>query len=392
MEVSETPKVAVVGTGQTEHGKRQDVSYPELVYTAVRRALDDAGLTIDEIDAVVTGSMPAPMEGVNAPHLYWGTDPTGAVMKPMIRVATCGSTGISIAHSAYYHVASEMFNVVLAVGAEKQYEGEPQGTMRTVRDIAFLGPFAAGAPGTFAIQSNEYMHRYGQKEEEVRAAAAELSVRNHTDALDNPYAHIKIKIRVEDVLKSRIICYPVRLLDVCPSSDGACAVIFASENKARKITDTPAWIKGLGYSGEEYWPGDSDKVIWQSAIGAARTAYKLAGIKNPRKELDVAEVYNPFTFQELLFYECFNFCGKGEALKLVKDGVVTRSGELPCDPSGGVLCTNPIGATALVRVAEAAMQITGKAGKHQIPDAETALAHGMGGPEQLNGVMILGRQ
>ncbi|MEX2722282.1 MAG: thiolase domain-containing protein, partial [Candidatus Freyarchaeota archaeon] len=103
------------------------------------------------------------------------------------------------------------------------------------------------------------------------------------------------------------------------------------------------------------------------------------------------EVYNPFTFQELLFYECFGFCGRGEAVNLVEEGVVMRSGELPCDPSGGVLCTNPIGATALVRVAEAAMQVTGKAGKHQIPDAETALAHGMGGPEQLNGVMILGR-
>ncbi|MHA1645075.1 MAG: thiolase C-terminal domain-containing protein, partial [Candidatus Freyarchaeota archaeon] len=96
---------------------------------------------------------------------------------------------------------------------------------------------------------------------------------------------------------------------------------------------------------------------------AARAAYKLAGIRNPLKELDVAEVYNPFTFQEMLFYECFDFCGKGEALNLVRDEVVMRGGELPCDPSGGVLCTNPIGATALVRVAEAALQASGKAGK-----------------------------
>ncbi|MHA1362872.1 MAG: thiolase C-terminal domain-containing protein [Candidatus Freyarchaeota archaeon] len=384
-------RVAVVGTGQTEHGKRRDVNFPELVYTAVRRALDDAGLTVDEIDAVVTGSMPALMEGVNAPHLYWGTDPTGAGSKPLMRIATCGSTGISIAHSAFYHVASGLFDVVLAVGAEKQYEGEPQGAMRTIRERAFLAPFSAGAPGTFAMQSNEYMHRYGHSEEEVRIAAAEVSVRNHTDALDNPYAHIKIRIGVEDVLKSRIICYPVRLLDVCPSSDGACAVIFASESRARKITDTPVWVKGLGYCGEEYWLGDGDKVVWQSAVRAARAAYKLAGIRNPLKELDVAEVYNPFTFQEMLFYECFDFCGKGEALNLVRDEVVMRGGELPCDPSGGVLCTNPIGATALVRVAEAALQVSGKAEKHQVPDAETALAHGMGGPMQLNGVMILGR-
>ncbi|MFB0563391.1 MAG: thiolase family protein, partial [Candidatus Lokiarchaeia archaeon] len=279
--MAETPRVAIVGIGQTEHGKRRDTSFPELVYTAVRRALDDAGLTIDEIDAVVNGSMPAPMEGVNAPHLYWGNDSAGAGMKPLIRIATCGSTGISVAQSAFYHVASGLFDVVLAVGAEKQYEGEPQGVMRTVRERFFLIPFSAGAPGTFAMQSNEYMHHYGHTEEEVRMAAAELSVRNHTDALDNPYAHIKIKISVDDVLNSRIICYPVRLLDVCPSSDGACAVIFASENKARQITDTPVWVKGLGYCGEEYWLGDSDKVVWQSAIRAARAAYGMAGIKNP---------------------------------------------------------------------------------------------------------------
>jgi len=222
-------------------------------------------------------------------------------------------------------------------------------------------------------------------------AAAEVSVRNHNDALDNPYAHIQIKITVDDVLKSRIICYPVRLLDVCPSSDGATAIIFASEEKARRITDTPVWVKGVGYRGDEYWLGDSDKVLWDSAIEAARAAYKMAGITNPLKQLDVAEVYNPFTFQELLYYECFGFCEKGEACKLVEDRVVFRGGELPCDPSGGVLCTNPIGASGMNRVAEAALQVQGKAGKHQVPDAETTFAHAMGGTEQLNGVMILGR-
>jgi len=117
----------------------------------------------------------------------------------------------------------------------------------------------------------------------------------------------------------------------------------------------------------------------------------MAGIENPLKQLDVAEVYNPFTYQELIYYECFGFCEKGEACKLVEEETVMRDGELPCDPSGGVLCTNPIGATALVRVAETALQIMGKAGKHQIPDVETAFASGMGGLNQLNGVMILGK-
>lgn len=384
-------KVAIVGTGQTKHGKRYDASMPELIYDAVNKALDDAGLQIEEIEAAITGSMPAPMEGVNACHLYWGSDPAGAILKPSMRVATCGTTGMSVAHSGFYHVASGLFDVVIAIGAEKQYEGEPQGVMNTVVETIFQQPFVAGAPSVFASQSNEYMHRYDIPEDRVRMAAAEVSVRNHDDALDNPNAHIQIKITVDDVLNSRIICYPVRLLDVCPSSDGATAIIYASEEKARKITDTPVWVKGVGYRGDEYWLGDSDKVLWDSAIEAAKAAYNMAGITNPVKQLDVAEVYNPFTFQELLYYECFGFCEKGEAVKLVEDKVVFRGGELPCDPSGGVLCTNPIGASGMNRVAEAAMQIQGKAGKHQVPDVETAFSHAMGGTDQLNGVMILGR-
>jgi acetyl-CoA C-acetyltransferase len=380
--------VAVVGFGQTKHGRRDEVSYPELVYEAVKAALDDAGITPDDIDAVVSGSMPPAMEGIGAPHLYL-SDALSAFGKPSIRVATCGSTGISIAQMAYYHVASGLFDVVLAVGHEKMNENDPQGTMTTVGEPYFQRPFSGGAPGIFSMQAHQYMYRYNLPEERVREAAAIISVNHHENALDNPYAHIRMKITVEDVLNSKIIAYPVRLLDVCPSSDGAAAVIFAAEEKAKRFPRKPAWVKGLYYAGEEAFFGDSDKVVWQSAIIAAREAYRMAGIQNPRKEIDVAEVYNPFTFQELIFYECFGFCEPGEACRLVEEGVVLRGGELPCAPSGGVLCTNPIGATGLIRVGEAALQVTGRAGQRQVPGAKTALAHAMGGVDQLNGVMIL---
>lgn len=382
--------VAIVGTGQTRCGKRFDVSYPEMIREAVTAALEDAGIAFEEVQAVVTGSMPPPMEGVNGPHLYWA-DAMGAVGKPVIRVATCGSTGMSVAHAAFYHVASGLFDVVLAVGAEKMYEGEPQGTMSTVADPFFQRPFLAGAPGIFALQCNEYLHHYGLSEERVREAAAQISVRNHKDALDNPYAHIRMDITMEDVLESRVIAYPVRLLDVCPSSDGACAVIYASQDMAKRLGVTPVWVKGVGYCGEEHFFGDSDKVSWQSAIQSARNAYRMAGITDPRKELDMAEVYNPFTFQELLFYECFGFCEEGKGCELVEKGVVAKDGDLPCDPSGGVLCTNPIGATGLQRVAEVVLQIQEKAGAHQIDGVRTGLAHAMGGMDQFNGVMILGK-
>lgn len=380
--------VAIVGTGQTECGRRADVSYPELIREAVSRAFDDAGIGPEDIDAVVAGSMPPAMEGVNNPHLYWA-DAMGAYGKPLMRTATCGSTGISLAHTGFYHVASGMFDTVLVVGAEKMNEGDPQGTMATVADPFFQRPFLAGAPGIFSLQSNEWAHRYGIEGERVRMAAARISVRNHDAALNNPYAHVRIKTTIEDVLNARIIAYPVRLLDVCPASDGACAVIMASGEKAKKLGRDQAWIKGVGYCGEQAFFGEGDKVAWKSAINAAKSAYDQAGITNPRKELDVAEVYNPFTFQEMLFYECFGFCDLGKGCEIVEQGVVMPGGELPCDPSGGVLCTNPIGATGLQRVSEVVLQITEKAGDRQVPGASTGLAHAMGGLDQFNGIMII---
>jgi len=253
-------------------------------------------------------------------------------------------------------------------------------------------PFVGGAPMAFSTQSRQWMGQYNIPDDKAREAAALISVRNHTDALDNPYAHIKVKITMEDAKSARVITYPVRLFDVCPTSDGACAVIFASEEKARKICKKPAWIKGVGFRGEEYYMGDSNKGTWQSAIQAAKQAYKQAGVTNPLKDFDVAEVYNPFTYQEMIFYECFGFCPHGEAPDYVLKGTFQKGGELPCDPSGGVLCTNPIGATGLIRLAEAVLQVTGKAEARQIEGAKLALSHAMGGTTQFNGLTIVGAE
>ncbi|MCX5851250.1 MAG: hypothetical protein NT072_04255 [Deltaproteobacteria bacterium] len=381
--------VAIIGTGQTKHGRRNDVSYPELVREAVKAALEDAGLTPKDIEGVVSGTMPSMMEGISDTHLYFA-DAICEVGKPVLKVETCGSTGQSIAHCGFYWVASGAADIVLVVGSEKMFEGDGQATMSTVADPWFLKPFSAGAPGVFTMQAMEWMHRFNIPEDKAREAAALISLTNHDNALNNPFAHIKITMTIEDAKNAFIITYPVRLLDVCPTSDGACAVIFASEEKAKKICKKPAWIKGVGFRGEEYFLGESNKSIWPSATEAAKHAYEQAGIKNPLKELDVAEVYNPFTYQEMIFYECFGFCPRGEGPDYVLKGTFTMKGELPCDPSGGVLCTNPIGASGLIRLAEAALQVTGKAGARQIDGAKLALSHAMGGIDQFNGVTIVG--
>jgi acetyl-CoA C-acetyltransferase len=383
--------VAIIGSGQTKHGRRNELTYPDLVREAVQDVFKNTGLSPDDIDGVVYGSMPSMMEGVAMTHFYFA-DALRAVGKPMMKTETCGTTGMSLAHTGYYWVASGLADVVLVIGSEKMYEGDSQATMSTVLEPYYLRYFLAGAPGVFSMQAQEWMVRYRIPEDKVRDAATRISVDHHDDAFDNPHAHIKVRLTPDDVKNSRVITYPIRLWDVCPNSDGACAVIFASEEKAKKMCRRPAWIKGLGFCGDEYWYGDSDKVSWACALETAKQAYDMAGIKNPRRELDVAEVYNPFTFIELLHYECFGFCDPGEACDLTLRGVFSRSGELPCDPSGGVLCTNPIGATALIRVAEAAMQVSGTAGDHQIGGAKLAFAHGLGGVSEFNGIIILGSE
>jgi acetyl-CoA C-acetyltransferase len=383
--------VAIIGTGQTRHGRRQDLCYPELVREAVTAALEDAGITLQDIDGVVLGTMPSMMEGVSSTHFYFA-EAMGAIRKPVLKVETCGSTGQSIAHCGFYWVASGMAELVLVVGSEKMSEGDGQATMTTVFDPFFQKTFAAGAPGVFTMQSMEWMYRFKIPEEKGREAAAQISVSNHDNAMDNPHAHIRVRVTMEEVMNARIITYPVRLLDVCPASDGACAVIFASERMAKKICKKPAWIKGIGFRGEEFFYGESDKSIWMSATEAAKEAYQQAGIRNPLKELDVAEIYNPFTYQEMIFYECFGFCPRGKAPDYVFKGTFKKGGQLPCCPSGGTLCTNPIGATGLIRLAEAALQVTGKAGARQVDGAKLAMSHAMGGVDQFNGVTIVGAE
>jgi acetyl-CoA C-acetyltransferase len=383
--------VAIIGTGQTRHGRRQDVSYPELVREAVVIALQDAGIEMKDVDGIVFGTMPSLMEGVSSTHFYFA-EVLGSIGKPLLKVETCGSTGQSIGHCGFYWVGSGMADIILVVGSEKMSEGDGQATMTKVFDPFFQQTFAAGAPGVFTMQSMEWMYRFNIPEDKAREAAALISVSNHDNALDNPYAHIRIKVTMDEVKNARVITYPVRLLDVCPASDGACAVVFASKEKAKKICKKPAWIKGLGFRGEEYFFGESDKAIWMSATEAAKAAYRQAGITNPLKELDVAEIYNPFTYQEMIFYECFGFCPRGKAPDYVLKGTFLKDGRLPCDPSGGVLCTNPIGASGLLRLAEAVLQVTGKAGDRQIDGAKLAFSHAMGGIDQFNGVTIVGSQ
>ena len=378
--------VAIVGTGQTRcKERRDDVSFPGLIYEAASRALEDAGVTINEIDAVVFGSAPELFEGVNHPE-QWCSDAAGSLLKPSMRIHTGGTVGASTGIGAFYYIASGMFDTVLAVTGDKLSESPVQLGLSTVYDPILGRQFACGAPSAVALQARQYMDKYGVTEEQ----AALVAVKNRKNALLNPYAQLRIpNISVEMVMSSMVLSSPIKLLDSCPASDGACAMVLASEERAGKLNPRPAWIRAVASFNEGvYYPGRNfaDPL---ALMEAAKKVYNAAGITDPRRELDVAELYDAFSFQEMLWSEALFFCERGGGGKLVESNATQMTGDLPVNPSGGVLSTNTIGATAMMRQAEAAMQVMNRAGSHQIDGARTALAHGWGGGIQFHTLMIV---
>ena len=378
--------VAIVGTGQTKHSRRrQDVSQASLVREAVDEALADASLTFDDIDSVVVASGPALFGAVNQPE-KWLVDGIGGQMKPVVRITSGGGTGLAGALAGMNQVASGFVDKVLVVAYDKLSEGALQYQISTLYDPFWGREFAVGIMGFAAAYWRARIETLGHTEE----AAALVAVKNHRNAFRNPYAHVRKEVTVEDVLESRPLAWPIKLLDVPPISDGACAVVLAADEVVPKISDRPAWIRGMSYYGEA--DNAPDRFMLQSVPLqlAAQRVYKKAGITNPRRQFDVAELQEPYTCFELSYYEGLGLCPTGEAAALIESGATEMDGDIPCNPSGGCMGANPIGATALIRLAEAALQVTDKAGERQIDGARTALVQAGGGWANLRGVAVVG--
>ncbi|MFY9223607.1 MAG: thiolase family protein [Blastocatellia bacterium] len=367
-------RVAVIASGQTNHcSKRTDVNIPEMIQEAVDRALLQANITLDDIDAVVIGNMEH-FEGINLSDM-WASEGAGSVMKPAIKIATGGTTGASVAACAYYHCASGMFDTVLAIGWEKLSESDPTGGIITAFDPIVERPTLAGAVGGLAIEALAYMKTYNVPEEVFDLVA----VRARQNARNNPHSHLKLDLTVEQVKETPYIAYPIRYLHMCPASDGACAVIMASEKRAKDLCSQPAWIDAVVSRHNHAWIGDIFFSKDSTLEAAAIEAYRIAGITKPLEELDVIELYDPASYTQVSWLEYLQLCEMGKGRHLVEEGVTAMGGRLPVNPSGGVVSTNPIGATALIRVAEAALQIQGRADKRQVDGVRRALATGFGG-------------
>ncbi|MEK6544679.1 MAG: thiolase family protein [Elusimicrobiota bacterium] len=367
-------RVAIVGSGQTDHtGSRPDVTGVELINEAVNRALENTGLTRADIDGVVVGNMDH-FEGINGVEL-WSMDGHGGQLKPVIKLTTGGTTGSTLAIGGYHLVASGMFDRLLVIGWEKNSESDTTGAITTAFDPIWDRLVFAGAISGLAIDAMHYMHRFGITEKD----AARVAVRDRKHALNNPHAHVRKEISIEDVMRSPMISDPIKMWDMCPRTDGACAVIFASEDVAEKINPKPAWVWTTANRHLYSYLGDVKTYPIESLERAAKEVYRKTGIKEPLKEIDVMELYLPYSVAGLSWIEGLGLCGPGQAPKLLWDGVTDMGGELPINPSGGVISTNPIGATGLIRAAECALQISGQAGARQVPDVKVALSTGFGG-------------
>lgn len=378
-------RAAVVGVGQTHHrAKREDVSMAGLCREAMDRALEDAGMTLDEIDAIVVGKAPDLFEGVMMPELYLA-ESLGAAGKPLLRVHTAGSVGGSTAIVAASLVQSGVHRKVLTVAFEKQSESNAMWALSV--PVPFIMPVHAGAGGYFAPHVRSYIRR-SQAPTEIGAIVA---AKDRTNALKNPYAHIREAKSVDDVLASQMLWDPIRYDETCPSSDGACALVIANEDIARG-SESPAWIHGTVMRSEPTTAAERDQVNPQAGRDASAALWKQAGITSPIDEIDAAEIYVPFSWFEPMWLENLGFAEEGAGWKLTEAGETSLTGKIPVNSSGGVLSSNPIGASGMLRFAEAALQVRGMAGEHQIDGARRALGHAYGGGSQFFAMWVVGAE
>jgi acetyl-CoA C-acetyltransferase len=379
-------RVAITGVGQTKHDtKRADVSIAGLVREAAIRALDDAGVGWGDIEAVVIGKAPDMFEGVVMPELYLA-DALGATGKPMLRVHTAGSVGGSTALVAAGLVKSGVHKRVLTVAFEKQSESDAMWAL-SMR-IPFQPALVAGAGGYFAPHIRSYIRRSNAPDH----IGILVAVKDRLNALKNPYAHLHLEdISYEKVAESMMIWDPLRYLESCPSSDGACAMVLSAEDSLTGER-SPAWFAGTAMRSEPTMFAGRDQVNPQAGKDCAADVYRQAGIKDPRSEIDVAEIYVPFSWYEPMWMENLGFSAEGEGWKMTDSGATAIDGDMPINPSGGVLSSNPIGASGMLRYAEAAMQIREQAGEHQIDGVRTAMGHAYGGGAQFYSMCILTRE
>lgn len=383
-------RVAVIGAGMTKFVRRAEETPGELTAQAVEMALADAGMTIDDIDAVCLGTAPDAFDGIhmNGENLIAGA---GGSSKPYLRHFVGGGTGVFSPIHGWMHVASGKFRTCLVVAEEKMSPcvPHPAGAFLTIFDHTTEQPLELTLIHIFALEMARFMHTYGYTEEEI----AQVSVNHKHNALGHPAAQLAEEITVADVMNSTLLSWPVKRYDISPTSDGAAAIVLSTEDVARARGMTPVWIEGVGFRLDTAYWTTRDLAFPEYVAMAARDAYDMAGITRPEAEIDVWEPYDPFDYKALHHMNGLLQDRTGRLVKrLLAEGALARDGSHPMCPSGGALGVgNPIAATGLMKIAELYFQLSGQAGERQVrKDVHRGIAQAWGDLMQVGTVVIMG--
>ncbi|MCS7121189.1 MAG: thiolase domain-containing protein [Archaeoglobaceae archaeon] len=382
-------RVAIIGSGCSRFGELWEKGFREIYLEAGLKAIEDAGIEGKEINALYVGNMSAGM--------FLGQEHVAALIAdyaglaelniPAVRVEAADASGAVAFREAYLAIKSGLFDVVVAAGVEKVTDVSDQSKIvSSAADQEWECFFGANLASLYALIAKIHMKKFGGGEEDL----ALIAVKNHKNAVNNPIAHYRREISVEDVLSSPYVAEPLKVLDSAPISDGAAALVLASEEFARRVCDDPVFVEACCQA-SDYLALQSreDLTSMKAVVKASRKAYKRAGIDS--KDVDVAELHDVFTIAEIIQYEDLGFCKKGEGYKLIREGITCLNGDIPVNTSGGLkACGHAAGASGIRQIAEIVDQLRGKAGKRQV-DAEIGLSLSVGGTGATAVVTVLRR-
>lgn len=379
-------RVAVCGVGHSKFGRRR-CTVQELAFEAFREALLDCDVSREELEVLLIGSSPEyhrqrSLSGVVAEYLGLNPKPT------FLTEAACAS-GSAALFTAFSLIRSGFLDIACVLGVQKMTElstPEILALMGRVGDVMWEANYGTTFPGYYALYAQRHMHDYGTTKEQL----AKVSVKNHKNGVKNPKAMFQKEITLEKALSSPMIAYPLQLYDCCANADGASCLIIASEDKARKLTDTSVFLESVGVASSEFSIlKREDLTSIPSAKIASRDAFKKARLTP--KEVDVSEVHDCFTIAEIIAYEDLGFCEKGKGGKLIEEGQTYVGGEVPVNPSGGLKAKgHPVGATGISMAYEIVKQLRGES-LNQVEGAEVGLTHNVGGIGQYCFVFIYRR-
>ncbi|PVX23964.1 MAG: acetyl-CoA acetyltransferase [Candidatus Bathyarchaeum sp.] len=382
----------MIGVGHSRFGDRSDVNISELSFEAVKPSLENSGLTAKDVPYMALGSM-----GV------WSEEPLPAVViaeycgltgAGLVRCEAACASGSAAAYNAYCAVKSGQMDTALVVGVEKMKQIDTPTIMEMIGRAGYymweFENFGMTFPAYYAVHAVQHMEKYGTTEEDL----AKVAVKSHRYGAMNPLAHLRHEITVEKALGSSVIAWPLKLYDCCPITDGAAAVVLASETKVKELgVEDPVWIDAMGVSSDTANLSKRETYVGLDAsVKASRMAYKMAGIS--AKDVDVANVHDCFTIAEIMAYEDLGFCGKGEGANMIREGETEIGGKIPVNVDGGLKAKgHPIGTTGVSMLAELTKQLREEVNpRRQAPMKNyVALAHNTGGTGHYGYVTVLRR-